>query len=1212
VFISSTFSDMQAERDHLRNFVFPEIEERLRAARVHLEWVDLRIGVAADTARSEAEREVQILKVCLEEIKRCRPFLIVLLGDRYGWIPPSDRLVAAGAEMGFLAQPGCSVTELEIDFGVLSDEAQLRRSLVFFRDPLPYEEMPEAVTAQYSDARAGFAEAAARLESLKARIASSYPERVSTYRAGWNSARCEVNDLAAFGRAVADGLLATLQVEIAEAGIADEPENPEQAVLDDFVEETARDFLGRKDILSVLEAFAYSPASPETWGLCVSGEPGSGKSALFSVFCRRLADSGALVLAHSAAAGPEATSVDGMLSRWIGALAAVLGVTVESNLDASSAALEATFNSLLARAARVQRIIVLVDALDQFEATPRARHLTWLPRSWPENVRFIATTVPGEACQSLADRNVQLLPLRPLDAVEAATIIEGVCARYHRRFEPDLIETVFTAGGAARGSPLWLVLAADNLNLVDAGDFARAHTTFAGPPIDQLRALMRSKAEALPASVSGLYEASFNEAEMLFGRAATDSFLWLIGLSRGGWRDSDFRILMPSLSSEPWDALRFATLRRLFRGQIRRRGPTGRLDFDHAQMRVALQQRGALRRIDERRVHTAIADHLLALPAGDPLRETETMIHLLAAADFARAAHYYGDDLTDGELLSASCTLVDLALEPARASATPGIERLLQLLSAGADTAYEELAAQRLLHFVLRLGLRLRAPLETQKILTEALVAYFGSFQPRDQAEGKRFDAQRSAAHDQLGDVLFEMGDLAGAEASYRESIALGQRSTGEFRKEEERRDRSVALNKLGKTQAAHGDFVAAKRTHGESLALIKAVAAREPDNTEWARDLAISQGGMASVLYSLEDYAGAEVACRACLAILTTLAARNPDDRDHQRDLASGQMSLGGALVARGKLAAAEDAYVAALAINERSVAIEPENPTWHLDLAQAHRAVGQIRMRQGNLTGATEAFRRAVAAIEMVVAADPNNVAARRTLAEAQTQLGELFASRDDLNSALTWHEAALAVSEETARQAPDFGENWMSLALRHLELGYVQQRRKDGIESERHYRATRSIVQSWSAREPHREGWGSIELNLDIRLCELEISLGRFKAAEMALEAFVAQSAVLAARSVAGFEYYQAFGCKLTGDIRRAQSRLPEAEDAYRAGVVHGRRSTELESADVRYRTPLVQCLVMLQKIQAARADFAGVKETGNILRGVLAAWGEKVTN
>ena len=36
VFISSTFRDMQAERDHLVRFVFPRVREQLLPRRIHL------------------------------------------------------------------------------------------------------------------------------------------------------------------------------------------------------------------------------------------------------------------------------------------------------------------------------------------------------------------------------------------------------------------------------------------------------------------------------------------------------------------------------------------------------------------------------------------------------------------------------------------------------------------------------------------------------------------------------------------------------------------------------------------------------------------------------------------------------------------------------------------------------------------------------------------------------------------------------------------------------------------------------------------------------------------------------------------------------------------------------------------------------------------------------------------------------------------------
>jgi len=44
IFISSTFADMQAERDHLKNIVFPKVEEELQQRQIKLEIVDLRWG----------------------------------------------------------------------------------------------------------------------------------------------------------------------------------------------------------------------------------------------------------------------------------------------------------------------------------------------------------------------------------------------------------------------------------------------------------------------------------------------------------------------------------------------------------------------------------------------------------------------------------------------------------------------------------------------------------------------------------------------------------------------------------------------------------------------------------------------------------------------------------------------------------------------------------------------------------------------------------------------------------------------------------------------------------------------------------------------------------------------------------------------------------------------------------------------------------------
>jgi hypothetical protein len=69
VFISSTFRDMNAERDALRLIAFPALAERLRARRCHIESVDLRWGVETGSIDDPVAKEFQVLKVCLDDVQ---------------------------------------------------------------------------------------------------------------------------------------------------------------------------------------------------------------------------------------------------------------------------------------------------------------------------------------------------------------------------------------------------------------------------------------------------------------------------------------------------------------------------------------------------------------------------------------------------------------------------------------------------------------------------------------------------------------------------------------------------------------------------------------------------------------------------------------------------------------------------------------------------------------------------------------------------------------------------------------------------------------------------------------------------------------------------------------------------------------------------------------------------------------------------------------
>jgi hypothetical protein len=87
LFVSSTFSDLVAERNALQEHVFPRLREFCQKRGARFQALDLRWGVA-----KEAALDQRTLNICLKELRRCqrttpRPKFIVLPGQRYGWCP---------------------------------------------------------------------------------------------------------------------------------------------------------------------------------------------------------------------------------------------------------------------------------------------------------------------------------------------------------------------------------------------------------------------------------------------------------------------------------------------------------------------------------------------------------------------------------------------------------------------------------------------------------------------------------------------------------------------------------------------------------------------------------------------------------------------------------------------------------------------------------------------------------------------------------------------------------------------------------------------------------------------------------------------------------------------------------------------------------------------------------------------------------------------
>ena len=166
---------MGAERDHLVKFIFPELRKLCESRGVTWGEVDLRWGVTDEEAA-----EGRALPICLEEIKRCRPYFIGMLGERYGWVPQSVPEDLTEMEPWLKEHHGHkSVTELEIIHGVLREEAMHGHAYFYFRDPRYVDSVP---AEQRQDFTAGDAESEGKLRRLKQAIRNARDEQICRLR----------------------------------------------------------------------------------------------------------------------------------------------------------------------------------------------------------------------------------------------------------------------------------------------------------------------------------------------------------------------------------------------------------------------------------------------------------------------------------------------------------------------------------------------------------------------------------------------------------------------------------------------------------------------------------------------------------------------------------------------------------------------------------------------------------------------------------------------------------------------------------------------------------------------------------------------------------------------------------------------------------------------------------------------------------------------
>jgi tetratricopeptide (TPR) repeat protein len=582
VFVSSTFRDMQLERDELVKRVFPRLRHLCEQRGVSWSEVDLRWGVT-----DEQKAEGAVLPICLAEVERTRPYFIGMLGQRYGWVPDEIPESLVG-ELGWLTEDlGRSVTELEILHGVLNNPASIGHAFFYLRDPAWVEGLEESARSVYLEESATGRK---RLDELRERVRhSGHP--TSDY-----------SSPEALGARVLADLTELIEAKFPLADVVDAAARVD-AVHDAFGRARFGVHVPRASIEAQIDELTRNDGPP----VLITGDPGIGVSATATNWARTWAtihpDSATLV--HHVDADADAADYRRLAARIITSISPERGTLDEVTAELAAASPTAVRSAVSQACHQVSTsALVVIDGVDRLDDIDGAPTLRWLPTAFPPSVRVVLTTSAQPVRDVVEHRGWSTVEVPPLTADERREIVVAVLAASHKALDREHLDAI--AASPHTGNARYLLTVLDELR--QHGDHFTLRKlidrTLAAETVDDLLELVLAR-----------YETDFERERPGLTRDVFTA-LWA---ARKGLAEAELLDLLGGSgldeSGEPVGRLPHAIWAPLHlaaeRGLISRGGLLG---FAHRDLRRAVEDRYLSTDASKADAHATLAAYFLAQP----------------------------------------------------------------------------------------------------------------------------------------------------------------------------------------------------------------------------------------------------------------------------------------------------------------------------------------------------------------------------------------------------------------------------------------------------------------------------------------------------------------------------------------------------------------------------------------------------------------------
>ena len=636
IFVSSTFRDMNSERDAIRNITAPLLNQKAARYGQDIVFCDLRWGVNTDDLDTD-DGAKKVLNICLDEIDRCNPPMVVLLGYRYGWIPSSQLIESAAARKKMqLDDLEKSITALEIEYGALSGKRTARRTLFYFREII--NEAPDIFQSEDAAHQK-------KLDALKARIKKLAGGNINTYRVSWNSKEERLTGIESFAKRLADDIAKKLSPEWRALAALSEAEK-ELMIHKAFAERKALHLKTRSRLVHLLKEEMMSNGK-----LILQGAQGVGKTTLVSNIAKLAENEGYETIVLFGGYTPATGDIGGVLKLFCDFLAEKGSPKLNENekkfrKQAQTEKELATLFELLCKACSPQKTIALfLDAADQLIHTHMLLRLRFLPEELPPNIHICIS------CTDRFDIGINAAEtIRELSSAEITAVAASIAASNNRELGKNVTDALIQKENAS--NPLYLNLLLQRLIMMDSRDFDRISELGGG--MDAINAVQTEIIARCPDGLQELCSYMFDFAGNVIDRELIKDTVALIAMSRRGLRETDLSAIL----SDRWSSLYFYQFIH-FLPESFIVGENGIINFAHKCYREAFRRQIP----DSNQLHETLFRHLESLPENDYLRKREAVYHALKSGHTDFVCDYAAAHCRDKALRGYICENI-LAADP--------------------------------------------------------------------------------------------------------------------------------------------------------------------------------------------------------------------------------------------------------------------------------------------------------------------------------------------------------------------------------------------------------------------------------------------------------------------------------------------------------------------------------------------------------------------